>query len=434
MRVREVSLPKEPTKANHQDSSNGVFKEEYQVTTITPIFGGGVEAGVVDTNMPIRAAAIRGQLRYWWRFLQKNRKENPLEGTALFRAERAIWGGMPGDNEVLGDKDYDAASKVHIATQVIKKTQTVDPDSISQMLDRQGKMKPLSGIKYALLSAKEALLREGLTFTLSVHALRKSDNRTEEENRRALSQKQWDSVLEAVRWWANFGGVGARTRRGLGSVQLEGVKPLSGDEVSAYGCVLKTKGSKATAKAAWNEAVGKLFNFRQGRGIGRGEGSGNRPGRSFWPEPDTIRRLTGRHGRNHTPVHKAMDSFPRAMFGLPIIYEIRGTGEPPKTQLLPQGASRMASPLILKAVANGRGGFITSALFLPTQDLANLSLVLHRADGTRQNDSWPVDDRAEQSGWWPLDKAEQQEKAKHIKPMQNLSPDPLTAFLEYFIK
>lgn len=425
MRVREVSLPKEAAKANHQDSSKGVFKEEYQVTTITPIFGGGVEAGVVDTNMPIRAAAIRGQLRYWWRFLQKNRKENPLEGTALFRAERAIWGGMPGENEVLGDKDYNAASKVNIATQVIKKTQTVDPDSISQMLDKQGKMKLLNGIKYALFSAEKALLREGIRFTLSVHGLRKSDNRTEEENRRVLSQKQWDSVLEAVRWWANFGGVGARTRRGLGSVQVEGVKPLSGDEVSAYGCVLKTKGSKTTAKAAWNEAVGKLFSFRQGRG--------KDSGRSLWPEADTIRSLTERHGKNYTPEHKAMNSFPRAMFGLPIIYEIRGDDEPPKTQLLPQNTKRMASPLILKAVANGRGGFITSALCLPTQDLADLSLAL-KYSGNDQSAPIATYSRTQNDIWWPLDKAEQQEKAKHIKPMQNLSPDPLTAFLEYFIK
>ncbi len=40
--------------------------ETYQVKVITPIYGGGVKAGEPDKDMPIRASAIRGQLRYWW--------------------------------------------------------------------------------------------------------------------------------------------------------------------------------------------------------------------------------------------------------------------------------------------------------------------------------------------------------------------------------
>lgn len=36
----------------------------------TPMLGGGVESLKVDTEMPIRAQSVRGQLRFWWRTFQ----------------------------------------------------------------------------------------------------------------------------------------------------------------------------------------------------------------------------------------------------------------------------------------------------------------------------------------------------------------------------
>ena len=41
--------------------------QTYKCKLVTPMYGGGVEPGVVDKEMPIRASAIRGQLRFWWR-------------------------------------------------------------------------------------------------------------------------------------------------------------------------------------------------------------------------------------------------------------------------------------------------------------------------------------------------------------------------------
>ena len=37
---------------------------------ITPLYGGGVKAGEVDTVTPIRGTAVRGQLRFWWRAIR----------------------------------------------------------------------------------------------------------------------------------------------------------------------------------------------------------------------------------------------------------------------------------------------------------------------------------------------------------------------------
>jgi len=41
----------------------------YTCKLVTPLYGGGVRAAEVDTAMPIRAAGIRGQLRFWWRIV-----------------------------------------------------------------------------------------------------------------------------------------------------------------------------------------------------------------------------------------------------------------------------------------------------------------------------------------------------------------------------
>lgn len=62
---------------------------DLELMVVTPLFGGGVETGVVDPQQPIRAAAIRGQLRFWWRTCNAARFESL---TALQREERCLWG------------------------------------------------------------------------------------------------------------------------------------------------------------------------------------------------------------------------------------------------------------------------------------------------------------------------------------------------------
>ena len=57
---------------------------------ITPMHGGGVRPGEVDMEMPIRASAVRGQLRFWWRLLHAAGLP-PREGFSL---ERSLSGGI----------------------------------------------------------------------------------------------------------------------------------------------------------------------------------------------------------------------------------------------------------------------------------------------------------------------------------------------------
>lgn len=73
---------------------------------VTPMYGGGVKSTVVDEKVPTRASSIRGQLRFWWRLLAKE-KWQLGNNEAIRDAELALWGGM-------GDADSGNASQVFI--------------------------------------------------------------------------------------------------------------------------------------------------------------------------------------------------------------------------------------------------------------------------------------------------------------------------------
>jgi len=57
--------------------------------TITPMFGGSATVREVDEKNPVRAASVRGHLRFWWRATAGAQYSDPKE---LFKAEEEIWG------------------------------------------------------------------------------------------------------------------------------------------------------------------------------------------------------------------------------------------------------------------------------------------------------------------------------------------------------
>lgn len=61
----------------------------YTTTVITPLFGGGVEAGMNDPTTLIRPSSVRGHLRFWWRATRGARFQTIAE---LRQREGEIWG------------------------------------------------------------------------------------------------------------------------------------------------------------------------------------------------------------------------------------------------------------------------------------------------------------------------------------------------------
>jgi len=97
----------------------------------------------------------------------------------------------------------------------------------------------------------------------------------------------------------------------------------------------------------WPKAIEIMRTFRQGASVGGNSGSSatsKMPGRSLWPEPETIREIS----KKRMPKHQRLinipnDSFPRAELGLPIVFHFEDTLDPPESELCPAGSMRMGT-------------------------------------------------------------------------------------------
>ncbi|MFK3861864.1 type III-B CRISPR module RAMP protein Cmr1 [Pseudoalteromonas rhizosphaerae] len=384
-------------------NTSGKKWQTYQCILVTPMYGGGVKAGEVDKEMPIRTSSIRGQLRFWWRIAC-----GPKDPEELLKQETAIWGG-------IGD-DGATASQVEIKVQ----TKPVVENDLVKSNQYNG------GIKYVFGSASingtVGWLKDGYEFTLFVHC----DDAVKND------------VEEALRWWSSFGGIGGRTRRGFGAVSIENLELINHKHAafkradSESPRLIFSSKTYNNASEAWKYASERLFEFRQKPGSGRNNSSG-KAGRSFWPEPDTLRRLTGKDANgDHVPKHEAGNIFARAAFGLPITLKLVGKGEPVKTDLKPINNERMASPLILRPYGHDTEWKAVALLLPKWQEALTEELELTPK---------PKKQKAPLQNW-PVDRVTRQKAARAIRPMKdgdNLraddpenGPDPLSAFLDYF--
>jgi len=358
--MAEVKLPayRRLTKVSERDIV-------LHLEVVTPLYGGGARARCVDRDLPVRASAIRGQLRFWWRCLYGPKYETAVQ---MYAAERELWGGLAKRHADI------RASRVGVYVCDGLATKEDARDVTSQ------ERKPGDPDGYALWTVKGGdegnaeRWQPGRRFTLVVRPPHGAD----------------DALLETVRHtlraWILFGGVGGRGRRGLGALGLplaaERGKwlPERTDEASLRawlapnrtgdarpharlaGASLALGAAGTSAVAAWHVAVGWLREFRQGcnpnavdnadagdfarwRPRIQGQRSQVRPGRSRWPEPDKLRLREKQHDHPVLAGHRdpAMH-WPRAEFGLPLQFRFqdkdRDTDAPYAT--LPPGATRVA--------------------------------------------------------------------------------------------
>lgn len=421
----------------------------YSCTVLTPIYGGGEHSGQLAEKGP-RAPSIKGQLRSWWRRLTLSSVQQ--DHKALFAQETAIFGSAR--NEDAGGK-----SRVQLTLS------SQNPATIKSSKDKEaGKNGPL-GLRYSLgvLSGENPPLQMSGKFDLTV--------RIHSE----LSVEQQQSVVQALSWWAAFGGLGGRTRRGFGRIRLvpqtsdlaphlqmiDPIELLAAQNAPAslaadnkfrlyqYGSA--NKGALFDNPLdALNKALASYATFRQMPGVGRNPvpSLSNRPGRSRWPEPDLVRRLTGEHHPNHAPTHAAGNVAPRAAFGMPIALDFKSSGgkhgvEPAKTLLSPlkkgqyQPLERMASPLIFSVRRVEQGGKVKWAavlLVLPMEHItqSGLRVSVQYEDRRKRLSAKPVE-------IWPwANEAEQVRLSDTILPireMRKIDPkikDPVGAFAHYF--
>jgi CRISPR-associated protein Cmr1 len=364
---------------------------------------------VNDLMFPIRPTAIRGQLEFWWRATVGAQYRTIAE---LRAAQSDIWGST------------ERASRVDV---LVDNVQAGEPTPCARIewnpRARQGQgawrinwQAPFNGqgssLPYALFPFQGEAPPPNQNATIDVPpatCIQQASFRLVIQCPKDL----WPQVEPAVDAWVNFGGLGGRTRRGCGAVFCRKLAPKDRNDLirlcepfvlnaaaprdwPTLAAAILVGGEQPNAIAAWDHVIERFRQFRQGIGLGRNQGQQqNRPGRSRFPEPDTIRRITKKWKSNHTP-QCATDGFPRAEFGLPIVFHFKDdrAGDPPDTVLYPSNGSdgkpreRMASPLILKPLALANGKVVPLILRLKTPDLTGVDL-RQKVQGQEQSLSLP---------------------------------------------
>jgi len=361
----------------------------YEIELITPMFGGGVEPRVNDASFPIRPTAIRGQLQFWWRATVGAQYQTPAE---LRTAQAEIWGSSQ------------RASRVHVLVEDVQ----VSPPAPCARIEwdpraehgkggwRTNWQAPLnkrdSALPYALFpfqgkppTGPEGSQPEQTPDKCILHGSFGLRLRFPETIRQEV-----ETALSA---WVNFGGIGSRTRRGCGALYCHDLAPPGIEALAEW---LKSFLRTSTSTRAWptiaqmplvrNECqdpftvwdrlMGMYRYFRQGEGFARHPG----PARSCYPEAETVRRIRRRRMFKHEPWVDMPDGFPRAEFGLPIVFHFKDEdkGEPPTSTLCPfvegKTAERMASPLILKPLLLARDKAVPLILCLNTAGIQQVEL------------------------------------------------------------
>lgn len=459
---------------NDKDPPRSVAAAEtlkYEVELITPLFGGGVKPGENDPELPVRMKGLRGQLRFWWRLLAAygglaECGLEPLANSAeLYAAEAARWGGADENGKPIPGR---------IGLRVLNRRGFDNPVKFEQRNVQTGKYgtapqfrEPTRAIDYALFPAKHGeqdgsdpkklILPKAwvgqndhvscFTLEIWVHAGDAPD-----------ASQIAQELRCTVAWWATFGGIGARWRRGVGSVRVrdEDEKqilcvldddPANSSSLPTWastgGMLLGARRDCHPAKRAWIEAVGRLKAFRQDPGTGRNTPGRFSPfGRSFWPEADLIRDHHGPiPGQVHTPRSQFIGAgaaafVARGAFGLPLGVRFpprrqREDHDPSGGEFVPDGSNRVASPLILRAVSRRNNNFTPCALLLPWwREILSVPLMADTNGKRGPGAGYRV---------WPDDPAARVAAATAIEPLNNNlptagTPDPLSAFLVYFSK
>ncbi len=411
-----------PDKAVHQ-------VRRYKV--ITPLFGGGAEPQRPDAVTVVRASEIRGMLRFWWRATRGGQFNGNLE--ALRRKEAEIWG-------AAATKDGLGPSRTAICVKVIHRGHHF------QAVDRRGHPVQDVGaidsiysyVAFPLRDISGAYVLENVEFDLEIQY-----------------SKRLAAEVEASLWaWETFGGVGARTRRGFGALQLVEIEQ-QGEKISLRTASCNEVASEITKGLQKHLALGKWCNSTENIPHLTSDvqfqitGPGGNPvsiwenlikkyqafrqrrhkkyGLSLWPEANTIRVNMGRAPKWPRNIFnpRLVKKFPRGQFGLPIIfhmphdknlsvdsYTLQGQAAPGSKD---NPINRLASPLILRPLACDQGA-VGLAVILENPRVPPYGLEV---------DGLPQEKKAVRS-----ELSFKDAKTEPLKRVLNGEPDVLKAFLD----
>ncbi len=377
MRKRPTIEP--PENLTHRELDLIEQIREYRL--ITPLYGGGVTPGEADPVTVVRATEIRGHLRFWWRATRGGQFGN--DPKAMKIKEDEIWGKAhtkekKGNIEKEQEQNEGDTCRQTVQIEVTLTHRGESKKSFYLQRNPKGNLVPKGNdipdyAAFPLRPPQEDLRRK--TQKQIEEEIKSVRHYVQFTLKITFSRTHSDDVQAALWAWETFGGIGARTRRGFGALRLLTVNSKKNDDLPSSNQRadvrrwvnehlekfvvagtwpndvphLEQKLFFELAYPAtntfypWRQLIAQYTNFRQSRTKGR-------TGRSNWPEAEAIRELTGK--RQYQSLNHPQ-KFPRAAFGLPILFHFKDEGDPKDTTL--QGANkeheRLASPLILRPLA-----------------------------------------------------------------------------------
>ena len=345
-----------PTEITHRELALVEQKRKYEL--ITPLYGGGVTTHQADPISIVRATEVRGHLRFWWRAMRGGQAEGDPE---MKKREDAIWGKA----YEKGDKGIPPNQTVQIVVDVSQEGTPLKPFRMKgrtpvPINEIPGYVAfPLQPNQHERKKANPSIpdVQKGVQFLLTI----------------SYPEHLAKEIAAALWAWETFGGLGGRTRRGFGALHLLSIDDIPDQSLPASHDVKRwiqdearkhLKGGSFLAglphltndlqlaltaptdnpMRAWNTLVRKLQDFRLQK---------DEHNRSAWPEADAIRRIDGKRTKNSPP---SPEVFPRAAFGLPILFHFTGNDAPgdytlneadTESEVL-ESKERFASPLILR--------------------------------------------------------------------------------------
>ncbi len=398
MSRREPTIAPPLTNSIKVAKNENIIKQVRHYKLITPLFGGGVEAGVNDDITPISGKAIRGHLRFWWR-ATRGGQFGDLKSLLDFESQLFGAASDEKDKKINTEKKYFVKVDIEVTNKgredfpyEVKNNQ----HRIPQTRLREGTIVP-SYASFPLQPStsdgdyrdgmKTKAVKVGVEFTLTI----------------SFPSKHREHIEAALWAWETFGGIGARTRRGFGALRLESIdgvniprpdrltnlsevktaidKQLKGYVVEGewieylshlnQETIYEVTAFNKDPLVCWRGLIEKLNLFRQQRNPPNENPL--IPRRSKWNEPEAIRKITDQRLLKHQPIEPNFVKFPRAAFGLPISFQFKDRDkhnpfnknkDPRKTLLKLAESERLASPLILRPLAVSRTQFVGIALIL----------------------------------------------------------------------
>jgi CRISPR-associated protein Cmr1 len=354
---------------------------EARVVLITRLFGGGAKTREIDKVSWLRSSAAKSALRAWWRAAHAHefpsletlrKKEEELFGASgTFDAAGRRQGG-PGALEVVTDS--------RMAVAPVSFHEALSNPLNYALFPAQGMGQPAAKVAPASDQTWAAIKLTSRSSDVAIHGL----------------------LLESLRLWLTLGGVGARTRRGVGAVAAanreeaqklglpETVKELEvflrshcrsqtvPKPLAEVFCLARTRRIfLGPLQATGEEAQKKLLSILRKARQDRPQPPQNQWGRSRWPEADAIRlKFDPQRQWHHSPESANAKQYPRAALGLPIVihYKDSPPREPKEHHVL--GAlpgqprwhklERYSSPVLLRPVRVWEGDqvrYVPVALF-----------------------------------------------------------------------